>query len=70
MLEKKVEKQSSHDGSPTLCPLQDTQNCDSIRSWDAHAVTDLGSQVETSNILYEELFPQAGSPISRYQKPP
>ncbi|XP_051276676.1 disks large homolog 5 isoform X2 [Dicentrarchus labrax] len=75
MLEKKAEKlkKSLHDDSPpksVLCPLQDTQCCDSITSWDADAEADLESQVKKSNTLYEELFNQAGSPINGYQKPP
>ncbi|XP_023143172.1 myosin-9 isoform X2 [Amphiprion ocellaris] len=73
MLQKKAEKlkKSSHDSSPTqslVCPLQDTESCVSITPWDA--VTDLESQVENSNMLYEELFKQAGSPINGHQKPP
>ncbi|XP_034740177.1 RUN and FYVE domain-containing protein 1 isoform X3 [Etheostoma cragini] len=70
ILKKKVEK---HDDSPTqsiLCPLQDTQGCDGITSWDADVVDDLESQVEKSNMPYSELFNQAGSPINGYQKPP
>ncbi|XP_040903644.1 uncharacterized protein LOC121188135 [Toxotes jaculatrix] len=76
MLEKKVDKlkRSSHDDSPTQTlhfPLQDTEGCDSsITSWDADSVADLASQVEKSNLLYEELFNQAGSPINGHQKPP
>ncbi|XP_026185777.1 uncharacterized protein LOC113144174 isoform X2 [Mastacembelus armatus] len=74
-LEKKAEKvqTSSHDDRPTqrlLCPLQDTEHCDSsITSWNSDAVAEL-SQVEQSKTLYEELFNQAGSSINRYQKPP
>ncbi|XP_012734652.2 lamin-A isoform X1 [Fundulus heteroclitus] len=75
MVEKKVreEKKSSHGGSPTqslLRPLEDGEMSDSITSLDADVVTNLEAQVEKSNLLYEELFTQAGSPISRYQKPP
>ncbi|KAM4585687.1 uncharacterized protein V3H82_004663 [Fundulus diaphanus] len=75
MVEKKVrqEKKSSHSGSPTqslLRPLEDGEMRDSITSLDADVVTNLEAQVEKSNLLYEELFTQAGSPISRYQKPP
>ncbi|XP_008289400.1 hyaluronan-mediated motility receptor [Stegastes partitus] len=75
MLEQKAEKlkKSSRDGSSTqslVCPLKDTESCISITSWDADAVTDLESQVENSNMLYEELFNQAGSPINGHQKPP
>nr|XP_015807086.2 kinectin isoform X1 [Nothobranchius furzeri]XP_054595338.1 kinectin isoform X1 [Nothobranchius furzeri]XP_054595339.1 kinectin isoform X1 [Nothobranchius furzeri] len=70
MLEKKVVKQRSHDGSSMLFPLQDTRSCDSIRSWEAHAVKDLDSQGETPNIYGELFTQQAGSPISRYHKPP
>lgn len=75
MLEKKFgnEKKSSHDGSPTQslsCPLEDADRHDSMISLDADTVIDLGSQVEKSNMLYEDLFTQAGSPIRRYQKPP
>ncbi|KAM4555649.1 uncharacterized protein PAE49_014621 [Odontesthes bonariensis] len=75
MLEKKAEKQkdSSHNGGPTQSPLhprQDTENCDSITSWDADAATDPETEVEKSDMLYEELFNQAGSPINRYHKPP
>ncbi|XP_035525112.1 leptin receptor overlapping transcript-like 1 isoform X1 [Morone saxatilis] len=72
MLEKKLKKSLHNDSPPksVLCPLQDTQCCDSITSWDADAEADLKSQVEKSNTLYEELFNQAGSPINGYQKPP
>ncbi|KAM6952936.1 uncharacterized protein PEZ65_016423 [Lycodopsis pacificus] len=66
-------KKSLHEGSPAqgvLCPLQDTKRCDSITSWDADAVADLESRVEKSNMLYAELFNQAGSPLNGYQKPP
>ncbi|XP_047210009.1 uncharacterized protein LOC124860606 isoform X1 [Girardinichthys multiradiatus] len=74
MLEKKVgeQKKNSHGGSPTqsLRPLEGAQKCDSITSLDADPMTNLGSQVEKSNMMYEELFKQAGSSISRYQKPP
>ncbi|XP_056239104.1 centrosome-associated protein CEP250 isoform X2 [Seriola aureovittata] len=74
-LQKKAEKlkTSSHDDNPTqslLCPLQDTEHCDSITSWDADAVADLECEVEKSDTLYEELFNQAGSPINGHQKPP
>ncbi|XP_016516417.1 cingulin isoform X2 [Poecilia formosa] len=74
-LEKKVgqQKKSSHDGSPTqslLRPLEEAERPGSVTSLDADVVTDLGSQVETSNMLYEELITQAGNPISRYQEPP
>ncbi|KAM6923417.1 uncharacterized protein FYW49_005846 [Xenentodon cancila] len=62
VLEKKLEKQKgSHDGSPTqslLCPLQDAESCDSITLWGGDAVADLESQVENSNVLYEEIFNQ------------
>ncbi|XP_042273926.1 uncharacterized protein LOC121901284 isoform X1 [Thunnus maccoyii] len=74
-LKKKAEKLKKilYDG-PThsvLCPLQDAECCDSsITSWNPDAVADLESRVEESNTLYEELYDQAGSPISRYQKPP
>ncbi|XP_037636510.1 protein Daple isoform X2 [Sebastes umbrosus] len=75
LLKKKAEKlkKSLHDDSPTqsvLCPLQDTKCCDGITSWDAEAVADLEAQVEKSNMLYKELFNQAGSPINGHQKPP
>ncbi|XP_018558557.1 filamin A-interacting protein 1-like isoform X1 [Lates calcarifer] len=75
MLEKKTQKlRSLQDDSPTqslICPLQDTESCDSsIASWEAEAVADLESQVEKSNTLYEDLFNQAGSPINGHQKPP
>ncbi|MEQ2298164.1 hypothetical protein AMECASPLE_002351 [Ameca splendens] len=73
MLEKKVgEQKNSHGGRPTqsLRPLEGAQRCDSITSLDADPMTNLGSQVEKSNMMYEELFKQAGSSISRYQKPP
>ncbi|XP_075961436.1 uncharacterized protein LOC142964799 isoform X2 [Anarhichas minor] len=76
MLKKKAEKlkKSLHEDSPAqgvLFPLQDTKRCDSsITSWDADAVADLESRVEKSNMLYAELFNQAGSPINGYQKPP
>ncbi|XP_030594430.1 lamin-A isoform X1 [Archocentrus centrarchus] len=76
MLEKKAEKlkKSSYDGSSTqslVCPLQDTESRDSsVTLWEGDAVTNLESQVEKSNVLYEELFDQAGSPINGYQKPP
>ncbi|XP_019959342.2 hyaluronan-mediated motility receptor-like isoform X1 [Paralichthys olivaceus] len=75
-LQKKIEKLTSrsHGVSPTQslrCPLQDTETREgSATSWDADEVTDLESQVEKSNTLYEELFNQAGSPINRHQKPP
>ncbi|XP_069025510.1 hyaluronan-mediated motility receptor-like [Embiotoca jacksoni] len=75
-LEEKTEKvqKGSHDGSPTqslVCPLQDAQSCDSgLTSWDADAATDLDPHVEKTNMLYEELFDQAGSLINGYQKPP
>ncbi|XP_068571436.1 hyaluronan mediated motility receptor-like isoform X2 [Cebidichthys violaceus] len=74
-LKKKAEKlkKSLHEDGPTqsvLCPLQDAKRCDSITSWDADAVADLESRVEKSNMLYAELFNQAGSPINGYQKPP
>ncbi|CAK6965351.1 thyroid receptor-interacting protein 11 isoform X2 [Scomber scombrus] len=73
-LKRKAEKlkKSLHD-SPTqslLCPLQVTECCDSIRSWDPDGGADLECRVEKSNTLYEELFDQAGSPINGYQKPP
>ncbi|XP_049441394.1 FYVE and coiled-coil domain-containing protein 1 isoform X2 [Epinephelus fuscoguttatus] len=75
MLKKKAEKlqKSLHDDNPTqnvLCPLQDTKCCDSITSWDTDEMADLQSQLEKSNMLYKELFNQAGSPINGYQKPP
>ncbi|XP_063731868.1 serine/threonine-protein kinase MRCK beta isoform X2 [Eleginops maclovinus] len=76
MLKRKTEKlkQSRHNDSPTqsvLCPLQDSQCCDgSITLWDADAVANLESQVEKSNMLYAELFHQAGSVINGHQKPP
>ncbi|XP_029297090.1 uncharacterized protein LOC115014408 isoform X2 [Cottoperca gobio] len=73
MLKKKAQKlkKSLDDDGPTqsvLCPLQDSSCCDGITLWDA--VADLESQMEKSNMLYAELFNQAGSPINRYQKPP
>lgn len=76
MLKKKAEKlqKSLHDDSPTqnvLYPLQDTKCCDSsVTSWDTDEMADLQSQLEKSNMLYKELFNQAGSPINGYQKPP
>ncbi|XP_027864955.1 shootin-1 isoform X2 [Xiphophorus couchianus] len=74
-LEKKVgeQKKSSHDVSSTqslLRPLEEAERPGSVTSLDADTVTDLGSQVENSNMLYEELIAQAGSPIRRYQEPP
>nr|XP_046262912.1 golgin subfamily A member 6-like protein 4 isoform X2 [Scatophagus argus] len=63
MLEKKAKKlkKNLHDDSSeesVLCPLQDTECCDSITSWDVDAEADLASQVDKSNTLYEELFKQ------------
>uniref|UniRef100_A0AAQ6IM57 Leptin receptor overlapping transcript-like 1 n=1 Tax=Anabas testudineus TaxID=64144 RepID=A0AAQ6IM57_ANATE len=74
-LQKKAEKLKMrfHDDSPTrslICPLQDTECCDSRTTWDVDAVSDLKSQVDKSNPLYEEIFNQSGTPINRYQKPP
>ncbi|XP_036934031.1 shootin-1 [Acanthopagrus latus] len=74
-LEKEAEKLKKrlNNDSPSqgvLCPLQETNCCDRITSWDADAEVDLKSQVEKSNTLYEALFNEAGSPIIRYQKPP
>ncbi|KAM7389038.1 hypothetical protein PAMP_023036 [Pampus punctatissimus] len=55
-------KKSSHAES-LLCPLQDSESCDSnITSLDSHAVADLESRVEKSNMLYEELFDQRCGP--------
>ncbi|XP_015248432.1 PREDICTED: uncharacterized protein LOC107096335 isoform X2 [Cyprinodon variegatus] len=73
MLEKKIveQKKNSTDISPEqslLCPLVDKEMYNSITSLAADAVTDLGSQAERSEML--QPFAQAGSPISRYQKPP
>ncbi|XP_038164360.1 uncharacterized protein LOC119798803 isoform X2 [Cyprinodon tularosa] len=73
MLEKKIgeQKKNSTDISPEqslLCPLVDKEMYNSITSLAADAVTDLGSQEERSEML--QPFAQAGSPISRYQKPP
>ncbi|XP_030251644.1 centrosomal protein of 55 kDa isoform X2 [Sparus aurata] len=75
MLEKEAEKLKKrlNNDSPSqsvLCPLQETNCCDRLTSWDADAEADLKSQVEKSNTLYEALFNEAGSPIIRYQKPP
>ncbi|KAK2848796.1 hypothetical protein Q5P01_008630 [Channa striata] len=75
MLETKAEdlRMSSHDDRPAqslLCPLQAPDRCDGLTSWDVDAVTDLESQVEKSNLLYEELFSRSGSPLSGHQKPP
>ncbi|XP_028272134.1 fas-binding factor 1 isoform X4 [Parambassis ranga] len=59
VLEKEAEKlrKRSCDNSPTQsrhCPLQDTESCDSrIASWDEDAAADLESQVEKSNLLYQ-----------------
>ncbi|KAM7417167.1 hypothetical protein PAMA_017011 [Pampus argenteus] len=71
-LKKKAGKlKKSSQAESLLCPLQDSERCDSnITSLDPDAVADLESRVEKSNMLYEELFDQAGSPINRYQKPP
>ncbi|XP_043983068.1 shootin-1 isoform X2 [Gambusia affinis] len=74
-LEKKVgeQKKSSHDGSPTqslLRPLEEAERHGSVTSLDTDTVTDLGSQVENSTMLYEELIAQVESPVSRYQEPP
>ncbi|XP_034545983.1 coiled-coil domain-containing protein 114 isoform X2 [Notolabrus celidotus] len=73
-LEKKAErlKKHSHDEDPTRSDPgspQDTECRDSI-SWEGDAEADLESQVEKPNLLYEELFNQAGSPINGHQKPP
>ncbi|XP_033948258.1 hyaluronan mediated motility receptor-like isoform X2 [Pseudochaenichthys georgianus] len=74
LLKKKTQKLKQRlrdDSQRVLCPLQDSKCCDcSLTVWDADAVADLESQVEKSNMLYAELFNQAGSPINEHQKPP
>ncbi|KAL3044543.1 hypothetical protein OYC64_012935 [Pagothenia borchgrevinki] len=73
LLKKKTQKLKQRlrdDSQSVLCPLQDSKCCDCITLWDADAVADLESQVEKSNMLYAELFNQAGSPINEHQKPP
>ncbi|XP_047441312.1 outer dense fiber protein 2 isoform X2 [Mugil cephalus] len=75
MLDKKIGKmkkssQAVSTKESLLCPLQDTESCDSVTLWDPDAVTHLESRVEKSNRMYEKLFHQAGSPINGHQKPP
>nr|XP_043895716.1 uncharacterized protein LOC122778163 isoform X2 [Solea senegalensis] len=75
MLEKEAEKlrMSSHGDGPNQslrCPLQDTERCDGLTSWDVDEVAALESRVEKSNSLCEEFFNQAATPINGYQKPP
>ncbi|KAM9375759.1 uncharacterized protein KZ484_008291 isoform 2-T2 [Pholidichthys leucotaenia] len=69
VLEKNSEKlqKNSCDGSPSL---EKTECSDCVPSWDVDAVVDMESQVEKSNLLYEELVEKAGSPINGHQKPP
>ncbi|XP_041845503.1 zinc finger protein 853 [Melanotaenia boesemani] len=74
MEERRVGKEKElHDGSlkqTLLRPLPTTEGCDSLTSWDEEQRADLDSQVEKSNIFYEELFNQAGNPVIRNHKPP
>ncbi|KAM8908059.1 uncharacterized protein AB9W97_005614 [Spinachia spinachia] len=67
-------KKSSRPDAPAQRALrrlpQDTKRRGSLTSLDADAVADLESRVEKSNMLYAELFSQAGGLINGHQKPP